>query len=251
MIILKETDKLQILLGGNVATNQLDFVASWRDITTTAYTAGKSVSYSNNTTAVDFIAAPAASTQRVIDHINVFNKDTASSTVTIRYNDGTNNYILWSGVMLSGSVLTYSEGKGWELINTLTSVGYAINVQALTSSPTDAQTVYFGTLPKAPTTTAAISKVEVRKAGTLKIAEIYCYSGTAGSNESWSLYIRVNNNTDYLIATLAVSASERIFSNTGLSIPLGVGDYFEIKSVQPTWGTNPLTTIYGGYVYIE
>jgi hypothetical protein len=29
------------------------------------------------------------------------------------------------------------------------------------------------------------------------------------------------------------------------------GDYFEIKGLQPTWTTNPLTTIYGGYVYIE
>jgi len=48
-----------------------------------------------------------------------------------------------------------------------------------------------------------------------------------------------------------VSANERIFSNAALSIPVVVGDYFEIKSVQPTWSTNPLTTIYSGYVYIE
>jgi hypothetical protein len=40
--------------------------------------------------------------------------------------------------------------------------GYSINVQALTSSPTDAQTVYFGMLPKAPTTSANISKVYIR-----------------------------------------------------------------------------------------
>lgn len=106
-------------------------------------------------------------------------------------------------------------------------------------------------LPKAPTTTANISKVYVRKAGTIKIAEIYCYSGTAGSSESWSLYIRKNNTTDYLIATLAVSANERVFSNTGLSIAMAVGDYFEIKGIQPTWATNPATTIYGGYIYIE
>lgn len=130
-------------------------------------------------------------------------------------------------------------------------LGYCLGVQALTSSPTDAQTVYFGKLPKAPVTTAAISKVYIRKAGTIKIAEIYCYSGTAGSAESWSLYIRKNNTTDYLIATLAVSASERVFSNTGLSIAVAAGDYIEIKGVQPTWGTNPLTTIYGGYIYIE
>ena len=38
-----------------------------------------------------------------------------------------------------------------------TSFGYIINVQALTSSPADAATIYFGMLPKAPTTTASNS----------------------------------------------------------------------------------------------
>jgi len=130
-------------------------------------------------------------------------------------------------------------------------LGMAVNVQALTSSPTDSQTVYFGMLPKAPITTANVSKIYIRKACTLKVAEIYCYSGTAGTNESWSLYVRKNNTTDTLIATLAVSASERVFSNTGLNISLVEGDYLEIKGVQPLWATNPLTCIYGGYLYFE
>lgn len=130
-------------------------------------------------------------------------------------------------------------------------VGYTINVQALTSSPTDAQTVYFGTLPKAPVTSAGTSKVYIRKTGTIKIAEIYVYSGTAGTNENWSLYIRKNNTTDTLIATVGAAANERIFSNAALNIAVVAGDYIEIKGVQPTWATNPLTTIYGGYIYIE
>jgi len=128
---------------------------------------------------------------------------------------------------------------------------YTISVQALTSSPTDAQTVYFGMLPKAPTTTANISKVYIRAAGTIKRAEIYCYSGTAGTNEAWSLYIRKNNTTDTLIATVSAAAGERVFSNTALNISMAANDYFEIKGIQPTWATNPLTTIYGGYIYLE
>lgn len=129
--------------------------------------------------------------------------------------------------------------------------GYAINVQALTSSPADSATVYFGTLPKAPIATANVSKVYIRKAGTIKIVEIFCYSGTAGTNQAWSLYIRKNNTTDYLIATLAVATKDRVFSNTNLDIQMLPGDYFEIKSIQPVWTTNPATTIYGGYVYLE
>lgn len=129
--------------------------------------------------------------------------------------------------------------------------GYTIALQALTSSPTDAQTIYFGNIPRAPTSTAASSKVYIRKAGTIKVAEIYCQSGTAGTNESWSIYVRLNNTSETLIATVSLATGERVWSNTGLSIAVAVGDYIEIKSVNPTWVTNPLTTIFGGYIYIE
>jgi len=146
---------------------------------------------------------------------------------------------------LTGEITSHSHAGGSG------GLGYTINVQALTSSPADGATVYFGQLPKTPITTANVSKVYIRKAGTIKIANIYCYSGTAGTNQAWSLNIRKNNTTDYLIATLSVATNERVFSNIALNIPVAVGDYIEIKGVQPTWTTNPLTTIYGGYIYIE
>jgi hypothetical protein len=133
----------------------------------------------------------------------------------------------------------------------LTTLGYTLSVQALTSSPVDAQTIYFGNLPKAPVTVAATSKVYIPKAGTIKRAEIYCYSGTAGTNQAWSGYVRLNNATDTLIATLSVATNERVFSNSALSIAVVAGDYFEIKFINPTWPTNPATTIFGGYIYIE
>ena len=145
---------------------------------------------------------------------------------------------------LTGEITTHTHAVG-------TPIGYAINVQALTSSPADGATIYFGTLPKAPVTTAGTSKIYIRKAGTIKIAEIYCYSGTAGSAENWSINIRKNNSTDTLIATVGASTSERVFSNTTLNIAVVAGDYIEIKCVNPTWATNPLTTIFGGYIYIE
>jgi hypothetical protein len=39
--------------------------------------------------------------------------------------------------------------------------------------------------------------------------------------------------------------------NAALAIPVAAGDFVEIKAVNPNWGTNPLTTIFGGYLYIE
>ena len=128
--------------------------------------------------------------------------------------------------------------------------GVSFTVQSLTSSPADAATVYFGQLPKAPSAINT-NRIYFRQSGTITIANIYCYSGTAGSAEAWSLYIRKNNTTDYLIQTLSVSANERVFFNSVMSIPIIAGDYIEIKSVQPTWVTNPLTTIFGGYFILK
>lgn len=125
------------------------------------------------------------------------------------------------------------------------------SVQALTSSPVDAQTVYFGNLPKAPTTTADTSKVHIEHNGVIRKVNIYCYSGTAGTAQNWSLYIRINGTTDYLIETIGAATNERIFNNESLNIPVVDGDYFEIKAVNPTWGTNPLTTVFGGNIVLE
>ncbi len=129
--------------------------------------------------------------------------------------------------------------------------GYTLNVQALTSSPADSATNYFGQLPKAPIGTANISKVYIRKAATIKVANIYCYAGTAGTAEAWSLYIRKNNAADTLIQTNSVATNERVFLNTALNIAMATGDYFEIKMINPAWATNPLTVIFGGYIYLE
>lgn len=251
MLVLTETtDKIQIVLGAAKTTNDMNCFASWRDITTTTYTPGRTISNSNGTSDADLVGSPASSTQRVIDFISVYNKDTILQTTTIKLDANGTEKILWKGDIASGGELYYQEGMGFTY-TAPSPQGYAINVQALTSSIADTTVYYFGMLPKAPITTANVSKVYIRKAGTIKIAEIYCYAGTAGTAEAWSHYIRINNNTDYLIATLSESASERVFSNATLSIPVAVGDYFEIKGVPPAWVTNPLTTIFGGYIYIE
>ncbi len=146
----------------------------------------------------------------------------------------------------------------WSIINTdlvyngaTNFIGLNYFVQSTSNSPADGQTVYLGGLPKGLVTTAGISKVYVLKNGIITKANIYCYSGTAGTAENWSMYIRVNNTTDYLIQTIGSATNERIFSNLNLEIPVIVGDYFEIKLINPTWVTNPLTTTFAGNILIK
>jgi hypothetical protein len=206
---------------------------------------------SNGTTDVDILTAPASSHWYIVDTISIYNADTVLQNVTIKYDVSATETIIWKGDVAAGGLLYYNnDATGWTYVAP-SPQGYAINIHALTCSPADTTPFYFGTMPKAPTTTANISKVYIRKAGTLKIAEIYTYAGTAGTAEAVSMYVRVNNTTDYLIATLSVSANERVFSNTGLAIPLAVGNYVEMKCIPPIWATNPLTFICGGYIYIE
>ena len=84
MIILSATtDTIQAVLGGAVTTNQMQAFACWRDITTTAYTPGRTQISTNNTTDVDVVGSPGASTQRAIDFISVYNADTVAQTLTV------------------------------------------------------------------------------------------------------------------------------------------------------------------------
>ncbi len=141
--------------------------------------------------------------------------------------------------------LEYFNGSYWQAPTRLAFV------QATQSSLTASTTTYFGNIPQAPTATPAIRKIIVRKHGVIRFAEIYSRSGTAGTNEAWSMYIRVNNTTDYLIATVSAATQERIWSNPTMNIPLAPGDYFEIKTDNPAWGTAPTNTAFGGNVGIE
>jgi hypothetical protein len=144
---------------------------------------------------------------------------------------------------LTGEIASHSHAGG---------LGYAIRlVSASQSTTTDSQTVYWGGMAVAPSTTANRWRTYIPKAGTIKAAYIYSYAGTAGTNENWSMNIRKNNTTDYLIQTLGANTNDRIWSNTAMNVPVAAGDYIEIKEVQPAWATNPATVTRNGVVYIE
>ena len=119
MIILDTTTrKLQVLLGGAVATNQCPCMASWVDVTSSAYTPGTTVANTNSTTAVDLVAAPASSTYRQIKTLSIYNADTASVTVTVRYNDNGTTYTLLKVTLPTLYHLVYTDTDGWSVHDT-------------------------------------------------------------------------------------------------------------------------------------
>jgi hypothetical protein len=74
-------------MSGAAATTNPDFTAAWADDTGSAFTEGASDGALNGTSSVTLVAAPGASTRRVIKNITIENKDTAAVTLTISYNN--------------------------------------------------------------------------------------------------------------------------------------------------------------------
>jgi len=113
MICLDSTLKsLEIVLAGAITTNQLDYTVSYVDIDSTASFAISAVTEadgtSNSTTAVTVIAAPAASHERQVKFLTVYNKDTVAATVTVRINNNGTFRILSKTVLNVGDTLQYA-----------------------------------------------------------------------------------------------------------------------------------------------
>lgn len=169
MYLNASTDKLEIVLGGTVATNQLQWNVSYQDITSTGMTLPQSAGagLTNNATAVDIVAAPAASTTRQVTHINVFNADTATATVTIQKDVSGTNYVLISYSVVSGDTLMWSREDGWRLMS---AAGGAI---VLTGDVT-------GTGTSSITTTIANDAVNYAKMQNVSAASRLLGRGSAG-----------------------------------------------------------------------
>jgi hypothetical protein len=183
-----------------------------------------------------------------VDNTSDANKPVSSATQTALNGKQATLVSATNIKTVNGSTLL---GSGDLVVGGGSGLGYTLSVQALTSAPADGATIYFGQLPKAPVTVAGNSRVYIRKAGTVKAANIFSFSGTIGTADAWPCSIRLNNTTDTLIESVAANTAERTWDNVSLNISVVVGDYVEIKCVNPTWATNPNTTIFGGYLYVE
>lgn len=117
MILDSNVESIEIFLGGTVTTNQLPFVATYADHAATTFTPGNQHGATNDTTAVAMISAPAASVQRQVKMLNVFNADTVAATVTIRLNDNTVMRNMIVVTLEPGYQLVYSDVAGWSILD--------------------------------------------------------------------------------------------------------------------------------------
>ena len=128
-----------------------------------------------------------------------------------------------------------------------------LNVGCTSFAPIDATTYYMGGIHAITAqTTADRCRVYTPLIGVIRKVLIFMHSSTTtGTNESWTMLLRLNNTTDYTIAAVATNENTRLWANYDLNIPVKIGDYFEIKTTCPTWVTNPDGCRMCGTIVIE
>jgi hypothetical protein len=144
MIILAlTTDKIQVVLG-EAATTELPCYASFRDRTSTTFTPNRSSLTTNDTTPIDLITSPAASTQRIVDFISIFNSDNVNHTVSVIFKDDGTSRIMRTVVLAPSEAYEYAEGKGWSVIASTGAIKQSINQGANAPLSNTLSTVVLG-----------------------------------------------------------------------------------------------------------
>lgn len=134
------------------------------------------------------------------------------------------------------------------------SAGYTLTLGTSANiSPADSVTQYIGgDWGQSGGVAYDVVKVEIPKTGTVKRVFLKVrVSGTLGSNETVSHYIRLNDTTDFAQIDTTYDAATRNLNATGLSQAVTAGDYVALKIVGPAWGTNPTNVRWYCVIHIE
>lgn len=96
------------------STADIDYAVSWVDATTTVFTPGDGHGTINTAGTTVIVAAPAASTQRGVKSISVFNRHaTTANTVTVKKDVSGTEYCLFKATLMAGESLQWNDGSEW------------------------------------------------------------------------------------------------------------------------------------------
>lgn len=118
MFLDTTTRKLQALMAEVVTTTNPMVVVDWVDIVVaTGGTPGCTPTNLNGVTAVDIVAAPAASTIRKVNYLSLYNVDTVAHIVTVRYNDNATLYTIGKWSLAVGDTLVFTDSEGFYVLD--------------------------------------------------------------------------------------------------------------------------------------
>lgn len=170
----------------------------------------------------------------------------------IIYGTGVNTYAKLAKSTTTGQFLSNSGMSNNPAWATPLGITFVFGSMLGSFNPADNSTYYFGgQYSTNATNTAGIRRLYIVTPCTITTVYGQFYNSGSGSGESSTLYIRLNNTTDYLISSSILNNSQTTtFNATGLSIPItSSSDYIEFKLVTATWATNPTNISVWGSIY--
>ena len=111
MILLTSTSDLVEVV--TASTQAIQVQASYVDLNGPNVTPGRTNTLISTATTTTVVGSPAASTQRTLKYLSIFNAGTLAEQVTVKHTDGTNVVSLASLNLGVGFTLCYNEGSGW------------------------------------------------------------------------------------------------------------------------------------------
>jgi hypothetical protein len=117
MVIVSSSDSVQIVLGATATTNQVQFVTSYNDYTTSSVTPSKNASTTNNITAVDLVPSPSSGNSRELRYCSIFNSDSEPATVTVSGNFGGTPRTMISVKLLVNEYIQFTHRTGWKVFD--------------------------------------------------------------------------------------------------------------------------------------
>lgn len=260
------TGSLPIANGGTAGTTaetarlnlEVDKETSVANVNYTVLSTDKSIDYTSITASrtVTLCAANAVNAGKIITIGDISGSVTAAITITITR--AGSDVIVGNGITGTSRVISTpyqslqlkSDGVSkWTIVGGL--VAYQMELTAQQEpAPVDAATNYF-TL-QTNQTAVTNSRLYIPVSGTI-IKAVFWTTQTAGSNEAGSVYIRLNNTTDYTISTAVDYSSSGSKYTATLAIPV-VGDFTDYitgKTVYPTWATNPANIRVNMVIWIQ
>ena len=247
-------------MGAVATTTNPSYYTTYVDNTTTTFTPGVKDGALNGTTDVTVCASPAASTQRVVKFLSVYNEDTIAQDITVKYFNGTTERILTKVNLSVGDTLYYVDDEGFTVktaTGAIKSGGVYVNVSnfltgchdAINLTNTIAQASGVTSLTYLGLANKVSSSIDIRyrvttAAATITWAEIALYKNITG------LRPNVQNagggaDGDNPMVLLGYTNVSAIVNSTGLkttnislTTPAAVGDCLYIA-----WGSQATTNV--------
>ena len=117
MILSDTTQTIQISKGAASNTSDPEVYVTYVDVTTTTFVLGMQWTFLSAGADVDetVVSAPAASTQRQIKYMTVYNTDDVTQTFTVQHDLSGTDFVIARLVLLSTEMAEFVWDSGWTI----------------------------------------------------------------------------------------------------------------------------------------